>query len=226
MRRRLRPASVPRWIRRARVPVALVLGLGAGAAALLAAEPPDTETVPALQLTQPVSAGEALSEENIEVTEIDVAAVPSGHLSDDRKFLGRTVATSLPQGALIHTSQLVGPGLLEGFDADVVAVPVRPADASMISMISPGQHVAVTISSDAPESEERARRVADAAPVLWVPRGDSDAWLPGATGPGAGDAGAVVIIAVEAKTASEIAEAGHRSRLHVSLVSSPAEAGG
>lgn len=214
VRRRLRPGGLYRWVRRFRVPAALVLGLCAAAVAMLAAESSQVETTQAVRVTASVAAGDVLTPELLERVEVDVEAVPAEHAGDLEDYVGRAVATVLPAGSLVHPAQLVGPGLLEGHAPGTVAVPVRPADASMIGLLSPGQHVDVTVSSDAPESSGGTQRIAEAAPVLWIPQNDSENWL------GAGEqASHVVILAVDAETAGAIAEAGHQGRLHLSLVS-------
>jgi len=196
--------------------VALVLGLCAAAAAMLAAESAQVETTTAVRVAAPVAAGDVLTTELLEEAAVDVEAVPAEHVGQVEQYAGRTAATALPAGALVHPSQMVGPGLLQGHDSDTVAVPVRPSDASMISLLSPGQHVDVTASSDAPESADGTQRIAESAPVLWIPQGESENWL------GAGEqARKVVILAVDSETAAAIAEAGHQGQLHLSLVSEP-----
>lgn len=218
MRRRLRPGGLYRWVRRFRVPVALLLGLSAAAVAVLAAESSQVETTEAVRVTEAVAAGEVLTTELLEQASVDSAAVPAEYGADPEEFVGRTAAAALPEGAVVHAAQLVGPGLLEGHPVGTVAVPVRPADASMIRLLSPGQHVDVTASSDAAESAGRTRRLAEAAPVLWIPQDESENWLGAAE-----HSSQVVILAVDAETAEAIAEAGHQGRLHLSLVSRPEE---
>ena len=188
----------------------------AAAAAMLAAESSQVETTTAVRVTSSVAAGEVLTAELLEEAEVDVEAVPAEHIGEIEEFAGRTAATALPAGALVHPSQMVGPGLLQGHGAETVAVPVRPSDASMIGLLSPGQHVDVTASSDAPESAGGTQRIAESAPVLWVPQGESENWLGAAE-----QASRVVILAVDSETASAIAEASHQGRLHLSLVSEP-----
>lgn len=196
--------------------MALVLGLCAAAAAMLAAESSQVETTTAVRVTAPVAAGDVLTAELLEEAAVDVEAVPAEHIGEAEEYAGRTAATALPTGALVHPAQMVGPGLLQGHGPETVAVPVRPSDASMIGLLSPGQHVDVTASSDAPESEGGTQRIAESAPVLWIPQGESENWLGAAE-----QARQVVILAVDSATAAAIAEASHQSRLHLSLVSEP-----
>lgn len=196
--------------------MALVLGLCAAAAAMLAAESSQVETTTAVRVTSAVASGDVLSAELLEEAAVDVQAVPAEHIGEVEEYAGRTAATSLPAGALVHPSQVVGPGLLDGHGPGTVAVPVRPSDASMIGLLSAGQHVDVTAAPQAPESEEGAYRIAESAPVVWIPQGESENWLGAAE-----QASQVVILAVDSDTAAAIAEASDHSRLHLSLVSTP-----
>ena len=214
LRRRLRPGGLYRWVRRFRIPVAVGLGLCAAAVAMLAAESAQIETTTAVRVSEAVAAGEVLTTTVLETTEVDVEAVPAEHDGEIEEYLGRTAAAAMPAGALVHPTQLVGPGLLEGHAPGTAAVPVRPSDASMIGLLSPGQLVDVTASSDAPEEEGGTARIAEAAPVLWIPQEVSETWMGGGQ-----SAQQVVILAVDAETAVTIAEAGHQGRLHLSLVS-------
>lgn len=211
--RRLKPGGLYRWIRRFRIPVAITLALAAAAAVLLAAEAPELETTQAVRVTTDIGVGERLEAEHLEIADIDSSAVPEGHSGQLEDFLGQTTATTLPAGAIAHPAQLVGPGLLAGFDPGTVAVPVRPADTAIIGMLTPGQRVDVTASADIPEEDTGPRRIAESVPVLWVPQEESENWLGAGT-----EAQNVVILAVDAQTAEAIAEATHSGRLHLSLV--------
>ncbi|GAA1454585.1 RcpC/CpaB family pilus assembly protein [Nesterenkonia lacusekhoensis] len=212
VQRRLRGSSARRVLQRLRIPVALLVGICAVGAGILAGGETQVETATAVQVSSPVAAGQTLTAADLEETQVDVAAVPDQQAQLDQ-LLGRQVAVPLPAGALVHQEHLVGPGLLEGQEDGVVAVPVRPADTAIVGMLTPGQTVDVLVSADSAESGSSSRTVAAAAPVLWTPTSEDENWLPGA-----GEAGNVVIVAVEAETAEAIAEATHEGRLHLSLV--------
>lgn len=192
--------------------MALLVGICAVGAGILAGGETQVETATAVQVSSSVAAGQTLTAADLEETQVDVAAVPDQQAQLDQ-LLGRQVAVPLPAGALVHQEHLVGPGLLEGQEDGVVAVPVRPADTAIVGMLTPGQTVDVLVSADSAESGSSSRTVAAAAPVLWTPTSEDENWLPGA-----GEAGNVVIVAVQAETAEAIAEATHEGRLHLSLV--------
>ena len=200
-------------MRRFRVPLALLLGLCAAASALLATESSNAQTTTAVRLVSAVPAGEVLTEQLLEELETDAAAVPQGHSGDLDDYLGETLAAALPAGAVVHPSQLVGPGLLEGHPAGTVAIPVRPADTALISLLTPGQRVDVLATSDSPESTGGTQRIAHDVPVLWIPQDPAENWLGGG-----GDSQLVVILAVDTNTAEAIADATYQGRIHLSLV--------
>lgn len=211
--RRLRGSSLRRGIQRLRVPLALLLGVCAVGAGVLAGGETQVETTTAVRVTSPMAAGQELSPGDLEETEVDVEAVPEGHLFERDALVGQRTAVPLPAGALVLDAHLVGPGLLQGQEAGVVAVPVRPADTAMVGMLTPGQSVDVLVSADSIDAGSSSQTLAEAAPVLWTPTSEDENWLPGA-----GEAGNVVIVAVEAETAEAIAQATHEGRLHLSLV--------
>lgn len=213
VRRRLYRGGVLRLMRRFRVVVALLLGLGAAAGALLAGERSATETVTVVRVTQDVVAGDVLHAGVLEQVEVDAAAVPPEHEARWQQTLGQTAAVALPAGAVVHATQLVGPGLLSGQPPGTVAVPVRPADTAIIGLLSPGQRVDVLASAEAPEAAGGSHRIAEAVPVIWIPQDETENWL-GATS----DSKNVVILAVDTATASELAEATSTGRLHLTMV--------
>lgn len=213
VRRRLKPGGVFRRIRRFRIVLALMLALCAAAAALLAGERSEAEMVTVVRLTSDVVSGDVLSAGTVEETEVHAEAVPSQYDAELAQVLGQTAAVTLPAGAVLHSTHLVGPGLLAGHEAGTVAVPVRPADTAIIGLLKPGQRVDVTVSPDSPESEEGSYRIAEAAPVIWIPQDESENWL-GASS----DAHHVVILAVDAPTAAEIADVTRSGRIHLTMV--------
>lgn len=200
-------------MRRLRVPLALLLGAAAVTGGLLASGEDTAETVTAVRVAESVAAGEQLSPGMLEEVRVDAAAVPEGHVTSPEGLEGRRPAAPLPAGAVVHEDQLVGPGLLHGQESGTVAVPVRPADTAMVPMLRAGQQVDVLLSEESSEAGS-SRAVAEGAPVLWTPNDEEENWLPGAS-----EAGSVVIVAVDAGTAGEIAQATHEGRLHLSLVS-------
>lgn len=210
-------AGLGRALRKFRVPLALLMGAAALAVVLLGQESAEFPTAQAVTVVSDVPAGQILSASDLDEAEVDAGSLPEGYAHGVEDFVGETLAAPLPAGAVLHPAQLVGPGLLEGHPPGTVAVPVRPADTAMIGLLAVGQHVDVLASRDAAEDEPSTSRVAEAAPVLWMPQGADDNWVGGGS-----DGQDVVILAVDAETAERIAEAGYQGRLHLSLTNGPA----
>ncbi|WP_460682240.1 Flp pilus assembly protein CpaB [Nesterenkonia populi] len=220
VRRRMQGAGLGRAVRRFRIPLALLMGAAALAAVLLGQESTDFPSRTAVRVTAEVPAGQALSASQLEEAEVDAGSLPEDYAHSAEDFVGQILAAPLPAGAVVHPAQLVGPGLLKGHEPGTVAVPVRPADTAMLGLLSVGQRVDVLASTDAAESESGTARVAESAPVLWMPQGAEENWVGGTA-----DGQDVAILAVDAETAERLAEAGSQGRLHLSLTSGPAQTG-
>ncbi|WP_139084244.1 RcpC/CpaB family pilus assembly protein [Nesterenkonia sp. F] len=220
-----------------RLPLALLFACCAVAAGMLAGgTAPPGEVVTVVRTTAEAAVGETLEAAQLETARVDADSVPvgaaaaewggsgesggepdegSGDAGGDLldRLAGRQAAVPLPEGVVVLESQLVGPGLLDGQAGDVVAMPVRPADTALVGMLTPGRRVDVLVSGSGPEAMPPAETVAEGAPVLWTPQSASDDWLPAD-----GQAGEVVILAVEPEVAETLAEAAHRGRIDLSLV--------
>ncbi|WP_261623356.1 RcpC/CpaB family pilus assembly protein [Nesterenkonia marinintestina] len=211
--RRLVGSPLRLWVRRLRIPLVVGMMICAGAVGALAVAEDPQESVVVLQVTSAVAAGEEVSSRDVERIEVDRESVAQDALTDAQELLDRRTAVPLAPGAVVAESHLVGSGLLRGQPSGTVAVPVRAGDAGLVSMLRPGQLVDVVSSSDGEGRQADAATLAESAVVLWTPTGEDDSWLASSA-----DAGDVVIVAVDAETAEEIARAAHRGRLHLSLV--------
>lgn len=201
------------WVRRLRLPLLVGTMICAGAIGALTVADDPVESVTVLQVTGTVPAGEELSAGVVEPVEVDRESVAEDVLSDPAELDGRRSAVPLAPGAVIAESHLVGSGLLAGQEPGTVAVPVRAADPALVSMLTPGQRVDVVSSTDGAGRETASETIAEEAAVLWTPTGEEDSWLGSA-----GETGDVVIVAVDAETAEDIARAAHQGRLHLSLI--------
>lgn len=185
----------------------------AGAVGALAVADDPQETVTVLQVTAAVPAGEELAAGVVEPLEVDRESVAEDAVTELEDLADRRSAVPLAPGAVVAESHLVGSGLLQGQPAGTVAVPVRAGDSGLVSMLRPGQRVDVVSSGDGAGRDADAETLAESAVVLWTPTGEDDSWLASSA-----EAGDVVIVAVDAQTAEDIAGAAHRGRLHLSLV--------
>jgi hypothetical protein len=103
--------------------------------------------------------------------------------------------------------RLLGESLLDRYPGSVLA-PVRIGDAASVDLLRVGDRVTV-LAAD-PQADAEAVTVADTVPVIAVPpRRRSDSSLA---------SGALVVLAVDATTARELAGAAARSLLSVVVV--------
>lgn len=132
---RRRGGRLPRNLRRVAA-VALVL-----AAALLLLTPPrPAPGQPVVVLTQDLPVGAVLQASDLATTPL--LQPPDGALTEAGSAIGRTLAGSARRGEVLTDVRLVEPvGPQPG--PGRVAVPIRPADGTVIDLLRPGMHVAV-----------------------------------------------------------------------------------
>ncbi|HEY5877486.1 MAG TPA: SAF domain-containing protein [Nakamurella sp.] len=132
---RRRGGRLPRNIRRVAA-VALVL-----AAALLLLTPPrPAPGQPVVVLTRDLPVGAVLQASDLTTTPL--LQPPDGALTEAGSAAGRTLAGAARRGEVLTDVRLVEPvGPRPG--PGQVAVPIRPADATVIDLLRPGMHVAV-----------------------------------------------------------------------------------
>jgi hypothetical protein len=101
---------------------------------------------------------------------------------------------------------LVGAALLPSGDARLRAAPVRVADAGAAVLLQAGDHIDVLATP--PDGAGATRVVASDVVVLAVPRAEDAV---------ASDDGALVVVAVPATTAADLAGAAVTARLSVTI---------
>lgn len=201
-----------RWLAAGLLAAAVAVGLQ-----VLAPEPVGGVSV--LVAARDVPAGTTLSAGDVRRVRWTPSAVPAVAVRDG-EVSGEVVASALSAGELLTTTRLLGPGLLAGRDGDEVAAPVRLADAQVSALLRPGARIDVLAAVD---GDRTARTVARGATVLAVPAAaaQSRGLLTG-TGDASGAAadsvgGGLVLLAVDASTAAELAQAAARGVLSVVL---------
>lgn len=196
----------------------LAAGLTAGAVAVglgaLAPDPPPNSAV--VVAARDIGGGTTLAADDVTVTRLPAAAVPDGAATAVDGLVGRILAGPARRGEPLTDVRLLGPGLLDagsgaGSDgpADVVAAPVRIADAAATGLVRAGDVVDV-LAADA-SGTQPARVVAPAARVLAVPAPAVDGLAP------LSGEGALLLLAVPAGTAADLASAATRGPLSITL---------
>ena len=180
-------------------------GLAAAAMALgiEAASPAAPERVEVTVAAHDLHGGTTIAVDDVTTASFAPESVPAGVLGDDAE--GRVLAGPVRAGEAITDRRVLGPGLLDGFGADLVAAPVRIADAGAVGYLRPGDRV--DILGTAVDGHRATEVLAHDVPVL------SRAPTDDATTAG----GALLLVAVEPEQAGDLAAAAVTSRLSFTL---------
>ncbi len=206
-------------------------------------EPPPGSVTVVVAATD-LDAGHALTAADLIVRPWPIAFPAGNAFVDPQDAVGRFTAGPLAAGEPVGPTRIVGPSLLRmgqlqngqpnsGDQSELVAAPIRLADADEAKLLRPGDVVDVLAargggvgdsdnSTANATSSESARIVASGARVIVVPNNRSD-YGGGVLGDG-GDtndgplgAGSLLVLAVDRQTAAALAGAATRSRLSVVL---------
>jgi pilus assembly protein CpaB len=167
------------------------------------APPPATQAV--WTAAHDLTSGTVLERDDLTRTAFAPGSVPVAAVHSLESVVGRTLATPLGTGEPITTAHLTGSERLAGYPGRS-AVAVRIPDAEVVALLTPGQRVAL-VASD-PQGGMQSERVVEDAAVLAVPRPSQDGGASTLTG-------RLVVFAVPADRADELASAGTTRYLSV-----------
>lgn len=187
--RRVRRAVLAR-----RRPLAAGLAAGSVLVALQAATPAPPATRPVLTAARDLPAGVVLTRADLTRTGLPPDIVPAGAVSAAADLIGRTTAGPVRAGEPVTDVRVVSGSLLEGYPG-LVAAPVRIGDPGAVALLRVGDLVDV-IAAD-PQGRAEAVLVAEAAPVLALPRAAETALA----------SGGLVVLAVPDPVARDLATA-------------------
>jgi len=194
-----RRARLERVVRRTvlarRRPLAALCAATAVVAAVHAARPSAAPTVEVTVAARDLVAGTVLRADDLEVRRYPADTAPVG---SDPRAVGRTLAAPVRSGEPVTDVRLVAPPLVAAYP-DLVAVPVRIADAEAVSLLRPGDHVDLVA---ADPRRATASYVAMGVPVLALPVPEDHAEAPGAA-----LTGRLVVVAVSPSDVARIAGA-------------------
>ncbi|WP_323959054.1 Flp pilus assembly protein CpaB [Arthrobacter sp. JZ12] len=180
--------------------------------------PKDPETVQVVAAGADLPVGTVLGADNLTLVSLPRAAVPQHSFESVELLAGQQLATPVYAGDVLARNFLVGSGLLAGSPPGTVAVPLRPADASTVQLLSPGQRVDVVLSTgNGFEVSAQNTVLARGLPVLWTSEESGSGPF---QAPGGQEEGLVVVAAGPDEAASL---AGASSTGHVHLVLTSAE---
>jgi Flp pilus assembly protein CpaB len=120
-----------------RRPLAAVCAAVAVLAGLHAARPGGPATVPVTVAARDLASGTLLTPHDLTVTRLPTGTAPRGLAAD---AVGRTLAAPVRRGEPVTDVRLVAPALTAGYPGRV-AMPVRIADADMVTLLRVGDHV-------------------------------------------------------------------------------------
>lgn len=199
--------------RRLLAAAALCAAAGVAVEALL---PHDPATVPVIAASSDLAVGTVLTADQLTVRQLPEAAVPEHSFESAELVAGQQLATPVYAGDVIARNFLVGAGLLAGSPEGTVAVPLRPADASTVQLLSAGQRVDVVLSTgNGFEVSAKNTVLARGLPVLWTSEESG-------TGPFAAPSGAedgLVVVAANPDEAATLAGASSAGQVHLVLTS-------
>jgi pilus assembly protein CpaB len=192
------------WHRRK---LAVLAAIAAVLTAVTAAAPTGPPTLRVVRATGQLASGSVVSASDVEVAEVVAAALPRGALADPAEVIGsRLVGPVAEDQVLTGLDVVAGPA---GVGAGHVIAPLRLADQDFGVLVQPG--ALIDVIAAAPEGDA-ARVVATAIRVLTVPPPPSEEDRTRSS-----ENGALVLVDVDPRTATLLAQAAASSRISIVL---------
>lgn len=208
------PAQIIRsFVFRKRRLIAAALLCAAAGITVQALLPDDQSTQSVIVASADLPAGAVLDPSQLTTADLPADAVPKHAFRDVEGLIGQQLATPLYQGDVVAENFLVGAGLLAGAPEGTVAVPLRPADESIVQLLSPGLLVDVVLSTgNGYEVSAKNSVLARGLPVLWTA---SDAGA--GPWPDTGAQEGLVVVAANPADAAALAGASSTGQVHLVL---------
>ena len=208
-------ATLSRSIRRHRRLIAALLAAWAVYLALGIVRPDDPPTRSTVVSVHDLAVGSVVQAGDIALKPWPANGIPPGALADPAIVVGRVAAVAMPSGTPVTTTSVVSPEALSrqmtASGSDGVAIPVRLSDATVASLLAPGDRVDVWSSREG-SVPAVAVRVAASAVVLAVPHPTSGGLL------ASSGASALVVLAVPPSAVPALAYATSSARLTVTVL--------
>lgn len=166
--------------------------------------PPAPATTSVVVAARDLPAGQLLRPDDVRVVRLPQDVAPVGVAASAAVLVNRTLASPIRKGEPISDRRVVGDALVAGYDAGLVATPVRIEDADVVSLLRVGDHIDVyaAVSADVDD----ARRVVTDAAVVTLPQVAADS-----------HDGALVVLAVTPGDAAALAQGSAAGPLSISL---------
>ncbi|GAB3537277.1 SAF domain-containing protein [Arthrobacter tecti] len=176
--------------------------------------PAEAETTPVVAAAADLPVGSVITADQLALVDLPKGAVPKHAYSSTELVAGQQLATPVYAGDVIAENFLVGEGLLAGTAKGTVAVPLRPADASTVQLLSPGQRVDVVLSTgNGFEVSGKNTVIAKGLAILWT----SEEPAGGPFSPAGGQQDGLVVVAANPDEAATLAGASSSGQVHLVL---------
>ncbi|HEX8510317.1 MAG TPA: SAF domain-containing protein [Propionibacteriaceae bacterium] len=194
------------WHRRK---LAVLAAVGAALTGVNAAMPPDPPTVEVLRAAVRLDGGAVLGSRQLVVTRLPVEAVPDGALVDPDAVVGQQLIAPVAKGQVLTEVNVVSVG--RSVRTGHVVAPLRLEDTDLAALLKIGDTVDVL----AADGEARAAAVvAKAVRVVGLPRPPDPSGIGGSVG---SSNGALLLLDVDSRTATLLAQAAATAKLSVVL---------
>jgi Flp pilus assembly protein CpaB len=197
------------WHRRKLAVVAAVAAVLTGVSAALPPPPPTTEVV---QASARLDGGLVITEADVRTVRLPADVVPDGALTEVSAAVGQTVTAPVARGAVLTELSVVAPS--RSVRAGRVVAPLRLGDPEVAGLLSVGQLVdVVAADTEAPQAAVVARNIR----VVALPRPAEESGVGVSAGSATGAAGSLVLVEVDSRTATLLAQAAVTATLSVVL---------
>ena len=190
------PKSYPLIVRYRRSIAATLAALGVlllGSAIV----PKQDSGIEVLVATRQLAAGSVLTQEDFKFSELNKASFWESAASDPDELIGRTLSRNLVANQPISSTDVIGPGLLDGLPTNYVAVSLPLSTGTNTSLLNLGS--AIDVYSTANDGLNIGKLVASRAIILAKPTNSKDSLFAGSSLSNA------IIIGVDSFAAASIA---------------------
>lgn len=190
------PKSYPLIVRYRRSIAATLAALGVlllGSAIV----PKQDSGIPVLVATRQLAAGSVLTQQDFELSQLSAASYWESATSDPDDLIGRTLSRNLVTNQPISSTDVIGPGLLDGLPKNYVAVSLPLSAGTNTSLLNLGSPI--DIYSTTNDGLNIGTLVASRAIILAKPTNSKDSLFAGSS------QSTKIIIGVESLAAASIA---------------------
>jgi len=159
--------------------------------------PKQDSGIAVLVATRQLAAGSVLTQEDFKLSQLDQDSFWESAASDPAELIGRTLARNLVTNQPISSTDVIGPGLLDGLPSNYVAVSLPLSSGTNTSLLYLGSPVDIYVATN--DGLNTGTLVASRAIILAKPTNSKDSLFAGSSQSNA------IIIGVDSFAAASIA---------------------